>query len=63
MIALGEQQLQHHPAILLQARRLGRDLHSFFNQRDAGGLQSSRTLHFHQAQPAGAHVGQTVEMA
>ncbi len=63
MVALGEQQLQDHPAVILQALGIGGHLHAFFDGGDAGGEQLVLALDFDQAQAAGSHVGEAVHLA
>ena len=63
VIALGEEQFEDHPAVVLQALGVGRDLHAFFHARDASRQQLVLTLDLDQAEAAGADVGEAVQVA
>ena len=63
VVALGEQQLQDHLAIFLQAFAVGLDLHALADLGGAGGQQLPGSLHLDQAEPAGADRVDAVEMA
>ncbi len=51
---VGEQQLEHRLARLLDLVALGSDHHAFGDRRGARGLQLGHLLDFHQAHAAGA---------
>ena len=63
MIPLGEQQFQRHAPVFSQPLAVGFDLHAFGDFGGAGGKQLRHAGHFHQAQAAGAHVIDAVQVA
>ncbi len=63
MIALGEQQLKDHAAVVLQALGVGGDFHALFDHSDAGRKQLVLALNLDKAKPAGADVGEAVHFA
>ena len=62
MVAFGQQKLQQHLAVFGQAIRIGHHDHAFLDRRRAGGQQACDAADFDQAQTAGTHAAQTVEM-
>src|ERR1700749_4855054 len=63
VIALGEQQFEDGPAVVAKPVGLRGDFHSLEDRGDAGGEQLVLAFDLDHAQPAGADVGETVEMA
>src|SRR6185437_2293813 len=62
VVALGEQQFEDHPAVLLQALGIGGHLHALVNGGHAGRKQLVAALHLHNAEAASAHVRQPFNM-
>ncbi len=63
VIALGQQQLDDHAAVGRQPRRVDHHRKAFLHRRGAGGRQPPAAAHFDDAQAAGAHIRQAVQMA
>src|SRR5579864_5519641 len=63
VIALGQQQLERHATITLDAVRRGPHVQSFFGERNTGGSGSRAPRDLHETQATGAHVAQTLELA
>jgi hypothetical protein len=63
VISFRQKQFKEHLPILLELFSVGLDHHSFQRLCSAGRHQSSGPFHLHQAKPAGAHRGQSIEMA
>ncbi|OQC71983.1 MAG: hypothetical protein BWX45_01073 [Deltaproteobacteria bacterium ADurb.Bin002] len=57
VVAGRPQQLNNHFLRGANGRRVGADHHAGGNGRAAGGDIASRVLHFHDTNPAGAHIG------
>ena len=55
--------LEGHLAIAFDAFRRGADIQTLFGQRDTRRRRPGSTSHLHQAQPAGADAGQSLEFA
>jgi hypothetical protein len=62
-LATQTEQIEDGFAMFLQALSRGGDFHSFFDGGDAGGKKLVAALDFNQAEAAGAHVAEAVEMA
>ena len=63
MVAFGKEQLHRHPAVGLQARRGGENRHALHGFGGAGRQQALAVDLLHQAQAAGTHRGQAIQMA
>jgi hypothetical protein len=63
MVALGEEQLQRHPPVFAQPFAVGLDVHALATLVVQAGSSLAIPGHFHQAQPAGAHIINAVQMA
>ena len=63
VVALGEQQFDDQLALRVQLRRVGVHHHAFFHLRQARSLQFLLALDLHQAEPAGADVGKSADVA
>jgi hypothetical protein len=63
VVALSQEQLNHHLPILLQPFSLGLYNHSFLNLRDAGSGQPGIAFYFDQAKAAATPLGETFQAA
>ena len=63
VVALGEQQFDDHSAVFAEPLGIGADDHLLGDVCDAGGQQLVAAPHLDQAEPAGADVGSTLEVA
>ena len=63
VVALGEQQLQRHAPVFLQAFAVGLDVHAFADFGRAGGQQFGDARDLHEAEAAGADVVHAVQVA
>ncbi len=63
MIAFAEDELEDLYPIAVDPFRMGDHFHIFPRQRDACGDQFRRAFDFDQAQPTGAALGQTIQVA
>ena len=63
VVAFGEEQLHGHAAIALQLLGVGADRHPLRRFGGTGGQQAAAGLRGHQAEAAGAHRRQPLEMA
>jgi hypothetical protein len=62
VVAFGQEKLDDHFSIFEQFRGVRMDAHAFGRSRDTRGLQLGRPFDFDKAEPAGAHIGDAVEM-
>ena len=63
VVALREEQLEDHAAVLLEPLRVGAHLHALKDGGHAGGQQLVAALDLDQAKTACAHVAQALQMA
>jgi hypothetical protein len=63
VVALGEEQLEDHAAVLVEPLGFGADFHALEDGCHAGGQQLVASLDLDQTKAACAHVGQALHMA